>query len=347
MPFPKLKSYLKRIDICMTNDPRLNELHHWLQHDQGWKNYQLEIASADASFRRYFRLVQEGKSVIVMDAPPDKEDVRPFIDVTERLRNAQVQAPAILGQSTTRGFLILDDLGSTPYLDQLNPKNADHLYGDAIHALIRLQQADTQNLAEYDQCLLKQEMQLMPDWFLKKHLKLTLSDPQQALIEQTLQAISDAIEEQPKRFVHRDYHSRNLMITNDHNPGIIDYQDAVVGAITYDLVSLLRDCYIAWPQTQVEKWALNYRDQAVKAGLFPAVDDATFLRWFDLMGLQRHLKVLGIFARLYHRDGKSGYLNDLPLTLDYTLKIGKKHPETQALIQLFEELKIPEQIGLQ
>lgn len=326
----------------MTQDHRLQQLTHWVQ--ATWPMATLRVASADASFRRYFRIHHHDKTMIAMDAPPEKEDSQPFLEVTQRLLDANVHAPNILKHSLDQGFMVLSDLGSTPYLDRLNNNTADTLYADAISALIAIQQANTHGLPIYNAPLLQQEMQLMPDWFLGTHLQLDLTPQQQNIITQTFADLTQAIIEQPQVFVHRDYHSRNLMWMETNNPGIIDYQDAVLGAITYDLVSLLRDCYIAWPDNKVTQWALAYRDQAVEAGVMAPVNDETFMRWFDLMGLQRHLKVLGIFVRLYHRDGKENYLNDLPQTLDYVMQVGKKHPETQPLIQLFNDLGIPEKI---
>ena len=327
----------------MTQDLRLDELTQWVE--ETWSGAEITVASADASFRRYFRIHHQGKTMIAMDAPPEKEDIAPFLDVTNRLLTAGVHAPEILKQSLEKGFLILSDLGSTPYLDQLNTDSADALYSDAFQALLKIQTADTSALPRYNQELLQQEMQLMPEWFLSKHLGLSLTLEQQQLIQNSFDKLCDAILQQPQVFVHRDYHSRNLMITEQDNPGVIDYQDAVEGPITYDLASILRDCYIAWPNQQVEAWALLYRAQAVETGLMPSCDDQTFIRWFDLMGLQRHIKVLGIFARLYHRDGKENYLNDLPLTLSYVLEVGKKHSETKELVRLFEQFDIPAKIG--
>jgi aminoglycoside/choline kinase family phosphotransferase len=332
----------KREDKNMTQDSRLQQLTHWIQ--ETWPEATLRVASADASFRRYFRIYHKNETMIAMDAPPEKEDSRPFIDVTQRLLNVGVHAPNILKHSLEHGFMVLSDLGSTPYLDRLNEKTADALYADAITALITMQQANTEGLPVYNAALLQQEMQLMPDWFLTTHLQFALTEQQQDIIHQTFADLTRAIAEQPCVFVHRDYHSRNLMLVDTNNPAIIDYQDAVLGAITYDLVSLLRDCYIAWPDNKVEQWALAYRNQAVDAGVMASVNDQTFMRWFDLMGLQRHLKVLGIFARLYHRDGKENYLNDLPQTLEYVMHVAKKHPETQALFQLFNDLDIPKKI---
>lgn len=326
----------------MTQDPRLQQLTNWIK--QTYPEATLSVASADASFRRYFRIHWQNETMIAMDAPPEKEDSSPFIDVTQRLLKAGVHAPEILKYSLEQGFMVLSDLGSTPYLDRLNKETADNLYADAITALIKIQQADTQGLPVYNVDLLQQEMQLMPSWFLATHLQLGLDKSQQKIISDTFADLTSAVLEQPQAFVHRDYHSRNLMLTETDNPGIIDYQDAVLGAITYDLVSLLRDCYIAWSENKVEQWALAYRDQAVEAGVIGSVDNDIFMRWFDLMGLQRHIKVLGIFARLYHRDGKENYLNDLPQTVEYVMQVGKKHPETQALVQLFEELGIAKKI---
>ncbi len=329
----------------MTTDLRLQQLTQWIHQD--WPNATIEVASADASFRRYFRVTNDGITTIAMDAPPEQEDCTPFIDVTQRLRDASVHAPKIIRQDLKQGFLLLEDFGNTPYLDRLCPPTADKLYGDAIKALLKIQTADTQGLPEYDEALLQQEMQLMPDWFLQKHLDITPTTEQQKTIDRTLAVITTSVLQQPQVFVHRDYHSRNLMIVEDDNPGVIDYQDAVLGPITYDLVSLLRDCYIQWSHEKVSKWALvDYKQQAENAGLLSNVKSTTFIQWFDYMGLQRHIKVLGIFARLNHRDGKAHYLDDLPLTLDYVMEVANKYPLTRPLVDLFNEWDIPAKIGL-
>lgn len=327
----------------MSTDIRLNQLKQWLSTTLS-NDFTIEVASADASFRRYFRVSHQGKTYIAMDAPPDKEDSSPFLDIGQRLALTGVHVPIIHAHTLDHGFLLLEDLGCIPYQQQLSEK-ADELYHDAMQALIKMQTADCSQLPNYNKQRLREEMQLMPDWFLTTHLNLAISDTQQAIIDNTFQQLLDAIDEQPQGFVHRDYHSRNLMVVDHNNPGIIDFQDAVYGAITYDLVSLLRDCYVCWPQSQVEQWALSYRDMAVQQGIIPPINDQAFIRWFDLIGLQRHIKVLGIFARLWHRDGKQHYLQDLPLTLSYVLHIGQKHPETQALVELFHTLGIPETIG--
>lgn len=327
----------------MTKDIRLEQLTHWIHQES--PSASIEVASADASFRRYFRVIHNGKTTIAMDAPPEQEDCAPFIDVTQRLRNANVHAPEIIRQDLEQGFLLLEDFGNTPYLDELNEQTADKLYGDAIQSLIKIQSADTAGLPEYDEDLLQTEMQLMPDWFLNKHLNIHPDKEQQEIIDRMMKVIIATVLQQPQVFVHRDFHSRNLMITPNNNPGVIDYQDAVLGPITYDLASLLRDCYIRWPHERIAKLALDYKRQAEEAGLLQNITEQTFFQWIDYMGLQRHIKVLGIFARLNHRDGKTNYLDDLPLTLHYVMEVGKKYPLTRPLIDLFNEWDIPVKIG--
>ncbi len=340
----------------MTIDPRLQQLTDWIH--QETPNATIEVASADASFRRYFRVSNfdnSGKTAIAMDAPPEQEDCKPFIDVTKRLRDAGVHAPEIIRQNLEQGFLLLEDFGNTPYLDVLNNETADQLYGDALQSLLKIQTADTNDLPEYDEAFLQQEMQLMPEWFLKTHLDITPTSEQQKIIDRILAVITASVLQQPQVFVHRDYHSRNLMVLDKHhvkvggcasnNVGVIDYQDAMLGPISYDLVSLLRDCYIQWPNEKIAKWVLGYKKQAKDAGLMNKVPDATFIQWFDYMGLQRHIKVLGIFARLNHRDGKAHYLDDLPLTLHYVMEVANKYPLTRPLVDLFNEWDIPAKIG--
>jgi len=310
----------------MNTDTRLEKLKNWIDSELNWKNTKIEVASADASFRRYFRVSYIDTTYIAMDAPPDKEDILPFVDITQRLLATGVHAPEIIAQSVELGFLMLEDLGSTPYQDELS-HSADSHYTDAMQALIKIQQADTSDLPSYDRIFLHEEMQLMPDWFFKTHLDIDLSSQESQLIQQCFDGLIENILQQPNGFVHRDYHSRNLMVAAVNNPAVIDYQDAVHGPISYDLVSLLRDCYVHWPNQRVEKWALQYRDSVVAAGLMEPVDDATFIRWFDLMGLQRHLKAIGIFSRLNYRDGKQGYLKDIPRTLEYVTTVSAKYTE--------------------
>ncbi len=331
----------------MTNqDKRLDQLTHWIHQES--PNASIEVASADASFRRYFRVSDAGKTTIAMDAPPEHEDCTPFIDITQRLRDAGVHAPEIIRQDLEQGFLLLEDFGSTPYLDQLTTSTADKLYAEALQSLISIQQASTKDLPEYDDALLQTEMQFMPEWFLQKHLGITPNAEQLKTIQRIFNVISTAVLQQPQVFVHRDYHSRNLMVLKNNsagNIGIIDYQDAVLGPITYDLASLLRDCYIQWPNETIAPWVLGFKQQAEQAGLMQSVPDATFIQWFDYMGLQRHIKVLGIFARLNHRDGKTNYLDDLPLTLHYIMEVANRYPLTRPLVELFNEWGITEKIG--
>ena len=325
------------------NDARLVQLADWLS---GFTTPatlvdSLRPASADASFRRYFRVdTQSGQSLIVMDAPPPQEDVRPFVKVAELFSATGVSVPTILAQDTERGFLLLSDLGSTTYLKQLNPDTAHKLYLDAIDALIQLQvQSRAGVLPVYDRELLHRELMLFPDWYVTRHLKATLSDAQSADLNRVFDMLLANNLAQAQVYVHRDYHSRNLMVMDKGNPGILDFQDAVYGPITYDLVSLLRDAYIQWDEELVLDWTIRYWERARKAGLPVSHDVDAFYRDFEFMGLQRHLKVLGIFARLYHRDGKDGYLNDIPLVMDYTRKTAYRYKEFAPLIRLLDTLQ--------
>lgn len=327
----------------MIEDLRFKQLSTWIH--QEWPEATIEVASADASFRRYFRIFNNGETTIAMDAPPEKEDCAPFLDITQRLLDADVHAPKIIRQDLEQGFLLLEDLGSKPYLDDLDTELADKLYGDAMQALLKIQKANTQKLPEYDADFLMMEMQFMPEWFLQTHLQISPNQEQQNIINDCLNSIVKKLTVQPQVFVHRDYHSRNLMILEKDNPGVIDYQDAMLGPITYDLVSLLRDCYIQWPNDQVEAWVLSFKKMLENEGSLSNISDESFIEWFDYMGLQRHIKVLGIFARLNHRDGKSNYLNDLPLTLEYTMQIAQKYEDTKPLFDLFNQWQIPQTIN--
>lgn len=329
----------------MIQDVRLEQLTEWINTLTDWQGAQLAPASADASFRRYFRVTQHQQTAIAMDAPPDKENCTPFLDITDRLHHAGVAAPVIYAKNLLDGFLLLEDFGNTLLLNELSPSNVDTLYETAMDTLLHLQQAEIQGLPEYSHAFLRRELDLMPEWFLQQHLNFTAEDIPYKLIDHTFNNLITAVLEQPIAFVHRDYHSRNLMLAAEQKLGVIDYQDAVWGPITYDLVSLLRDCYVVWPQQRVKRWALAYHKEAIAAGVLPPIDEISFLRWFDLMGLQRHLKVLGIFARLNHRDGKASYLKDLPLTLSYILTIGSQHPETCRLVEWMRQAHIPERIG--
>ena len=299
----------------------------------------LTLASADASFRRYFRAhLSNGDHYIVMDAPPQYEDCHPFIRVAELFSAAGVNVPRVLQQDLAQGFLLLTDLGDTTYLSALNTTNAHPLYMDAIDALIQIQCASQAGvLPEYDAALLSRELQLFPDWYVVQHLGVTLSDEQSRVLQAAFARLLDNNLAQARVFVHRDYHSRNLMVT-EPNPGVLDFQDAVFGPITYDLVSLFKDAYIAWDEDVVIDWVIRYWEKARHANLPVPADFGEFYRDFEWMGMQRHLKVLGIFARLAHRDGKAGYLRDMPLVLDYVRKTADRYREFGPLLKLLDTL---------
>ncbi len=300
----------------------------------------LEPASNDASFRRYFRILtnrDDFPSLIIMDAPVDKEDLNPFLNVAQLLSVAGLNVPQVLHINQTDGFLLLSDLGNTTYLSALNQNTANHLYQEANKALVSLQsKADMSKLPIYDEALLQKEMDLFPEWYLGKHLNYNLSPSETHSLSIVFQQLNQNILAQPQVFVHRDFHSRNLMVTPENNPGILDFQDAVKGPITYDLVSLYRDAYIYWEEEQQVDWVIRYWELARKANLPVHADFGDFYRDFEWMGLQRHLKVLGIFARLYHRDGKDGYLKDLPLVLEYTEKVAQRYIALKPLIRILD-----------
>jgi aminoglycoside/choline kinase family phosphotransferase len=323
---------------------RLAALERWLGDSCGLNGFRIEPASGDASFRRYFRVTLDtGTTRIAMDAPPDKEDCGLFVAVAERFAAAGLHVPAIEAQDLAQGFVLLEDLGSTHYLDVLDEDSADRLYGDALSALMSLQACcDHGGLPDYDAGLLEREMALFPDWLLGRHLGLSLSGEEQAMLADTFRLLTASALDQPRVCVHRDYHSRNLLVApTGQTPGVIDFQDAVLGPVTYDLVSLLKDCYIAWPRERVDHWAMGYFELAVQSGVLRPEHENDFLRWFDLMGAQRHLKAAGIFARLNHRDGKPGYLKDIPRTLGYIVAGAERHPELAGLAQLIERRVLP------
>jgi aminoglycoside/choline kinase family phosphotransferase len=289
----------------------------------------LEPASADASFRSYWRTWHAGQSWIVMDSPPTQEDPRPWLEIGARLSAAGLHVPQVRAHDLEQGLLLIEDLGSRLYLPALNEDTVDALYGDALDALLRIQRGvDAVGLPPYDHAFLQRELEIMPEWFLRRHLGYTPECEEWDVLESAFTVLLKSALEQPRCFVHRDYHSRNLLITASNNPGIIDFQGALHGPITYDLASLLRDCYVVWDRARVEAWAEGHRLRLLGAGLIePAVNRERFLRWFDLIGLQRHIKVLGIFCRLYYRDGKSGYLDDLPRVYDYVIDVAARYPE--------------------
>ena len=322
---------------------RLQQLTDWLKTQFPDIPFELSPASADASFRRYFRATFADKTLIVMDAPPAHEDCKPFLHVGKLFEDAGTHVPHVYAQDLEQGFLLLSDLGNTTYLQALNDQNARELYGAATDALIRIQlasQPDT--LPPYDEALLLRELRLFPEWYIAKHLNITLSDKQTAALDTVFRRILDNNLAQPKVYVHRDFHSRNLMVT-DPNPGILDFQDAVYGPITYDLVSLFKDAYIHWEEEQVLDWLIRYWEKARKAGLPVHADFPDFYRDYEWMGVQRHIKVLGIFARLCHRDGKDGYLKDMPLVMHYLRRACSRYIALKPLLNLLDELE-PENV---
>ena len=326
---------------------RQEQLQAWLHQVLDGVDFILAPASADASFRRYFRVTLPDRTLIAMDAPLQHENCAPFLHVAEVFRAAGVNVPQVLAQDLAQGFLLLSDLGNTTYLAALNDNTAGDLYRDATDALVRIQLASQKGVfPDYDEALLTREMRLLPDWYVAKHLNAKLDDQQQALMQQTFDTLNRNILAQGQVYVHRDYHSRNLMVCAGANPGILDFQDAVYGAITYDLASLFKDAYIRWEEDQVLDWVVRYWQKAKKAGLPVPVDIADFYRDFEWMGVQRHIKVLGIFARLYYRDGKDGYLKDMPLVMDYLRRACDRYIELRPFLRLLNQLEDrQEQVG--
>lgn len=303
-------------------------LRSWLSDVLGPESLELTPASSDASFRRYWRVRRAGETWIAMDAPPEFEDCGRYADLARRFRACGLNTPEIHAEFREQGFLLISDLGDRVYLGELNEQSADRLYGDALDALETLQtRAPVEGLHQYDTALLTRELGLFREWLLQGLLERPLDARDRERLDRVASVLIASALEQPRVCVHRDYHSRNLMLTEAGNPGVLDFQDAVVGPITYDLVSLLRDCYIAWPEARVRDWALGYYRRAGASGLLDAVEAERFERWFDLMGMQRHLKACGIFARLSLRDGKHGYLADIPRTLGYVLDVAGRYPE--------------------
>ncbi|HSI24735.1 MAG TPA: phosphotransferase [Methylotenera sp.] len=324
---------------------RKNQLEAWLKQVLITQTFTLTTASADASFRRYFRVhlaneFKGYKTLIAMDAPPPQENCTPFVYVANLFLAAGLNVPQVLAQDLTNGFLLLSDLGDDTYLSALDPSSAQKLYSDATDALVKLQLASKPNiLPNYDAALLTREMQLFPDWYVAKHLKFELNAEQHTALNHTFELLNKNILAQGQVYVHRDYHSRNLMVTEENNPGVLDFQDGVYGAITYDLVSLLKDAYIQWDEEQIIDWAVRYWEKARKASLPVPTDFSEFYRDFEWMGAQRHIKVLGIFARLSHRDGKDGYLNDMPLVLHYLRKVCERYVELRPMLRLLDTLE--------
>jgi aminoglycoside/choline kinase family phosphotransferase len=333
--------------VAWPSAAREQAFHAWLDRLQAWSPVRESVraASADASFRRYLRIDTARGPCIVMDAPPTHEDCRSFVQLAGLLRAGGLHAPEVLAWDEAEGFMLLSDLGSTTYLQALNtqPAQADALYRDALAALVKLQGLAVQDqVPAYDRTLLLREMQLFPEWYIARHRGLVLNEKEHAVLERSFEHLLANALAQPARLVHRDYHCRNLMVCgapgSADNPGVLDFQDAVWGPITYDLVSLLRDAYVDWDEAQQIDWAVRYWEGARRAGLPVQADFGEFWRDMEWMGLQRHLKVLGIFCRLYHRDGKDGYLKDLPRVWRQAHRVASRYREFAALAQLLEKV---------
>jgi aminoglycoside/choline kinase family phosphotransferase len=322
-----------------SSDPRFDQLQLWVSDRLGVRDVSLERASEDASFRRYFRIRSNGRTWIAMDAPPEQEDCNPFVNVAALMHAAGVHVPEVIAQDLDRGFLLLSDLGTTTYLKALTDQNADALFSDAVDALIKWQLASREGvLPPYDEALLKRELELFPDWYMTRHLSAEPDAEQRKLLDELFASLVGASLAQPKVYVHRDYMPRNLMVSAP-NPGVLDFQDAVHGPITYDVVSLFRDAFISWREEQALDWIVRYWECAKRAGLPVGADFGAFYRDFEWMGLQRHLKVLGIFARIHYRDGKAGYLDDTPRFLTYARTVAGRYAELKGLLKLFDVLE--------
>jgi aminoglycoside/choline kinase family phosphotransferase len=352
---------------------RADALRRFAETALGATGLSIEPASADASFRSYWRVITPDRTYVVMDAPPGKEDLGPWLDIGTRLHRAGLHAPEVHAVDRGNGFVLMEDLGSRPYLAELGERSVDALYADALDALHRMQTAvDTAGLPAFDEAFVTTELELMPEWFLRRHLGYAIGCDEWDVIEVAFRALIAAVRSQPQTFMHRDYHSRNLMVVGSRdsgfgirdskeqtahaesrpavpnpesripnpgfpNPGIIDFQGAMIGPVAYDLASLLRDCYIAWDAERVEGWVESYRERLRHAYLVDShVDAARFRRWFDLAGLQRHIKVLGLFCRLNYRDGKAHYLDDLPLVWHYVITIAERYAELAPLADLLK-----------
>ena len=319
---------------------RQQQLVTWLHSHYPNETFTLAPASADASFRRYFRATfADGGTKIVMDAPPQHEDCEPFLHAGKLFEQAGAHVPHVYAQDLEQGFLLLSDLGNTTYLQALTTGNAPQLYGAATDALIKIQLASrADELPLYDEALLRRELDLFPEWYIGRHLGVTLNAKQLAKLEEVYTRILANNLAQPRVYVHRDYHSRNLMLT-EPNPGIIDFQDAVYGPITYDLASLFKDAYVHWEEPDIMDWLIRYWEKARKAGLPVRADFGEFYRDYEMMGVQRHIKVLGIFARLCHRDGKDGYLRDMPLVMGYLHRACARYIDLKPLLNILDELE--------
>ncbi|HEY4139406.1 MAG TPA: phosphotransferase [Casimicrobiaceae bacterium] len=341
------ESNVKLVNDTQSADARLAELSNWLAAVLGTREYAIAPASEDASFRRYFRVtlgspqraLSDAQTLIVMDAPPPRENCVPFVRIATLLAEAGVHAPKVLAQNLERGFLLLSDLGTATYLQALDNANANALFRDALDTLVRWQLATREDsLPPYDDALLRRELELFPEWYIGRHLGQTLSDAERQALSAVFERIIAANLAQSTVFVHRDFMPRNLMHTTP-NPGVLDFQDAVIGPISYDVACLFKDAFISWPEERVLDWTIRYWERARRARLPVPADFADFFRDVEWMGLQRHLKVLGIFARIRHRDGKSGYVEDTPRFIAYVRPVVQRYRELAPLAQLIDRLE--------
>jgi aminoglycoside/choline kinase family phosphotransferase len=327
--------------MATTPPDRSEELQRFVALQHPGHPFETALASADASFRSYWRVTTGTTTQIVMDAPPDKENIKPWLDIGQRLSRIGLHVPHVFATDYKRGFILMEDFGSRLYLAELEENRestarVDALYGDALDALMTMQtQVSVDGLPAFDEVFIKQELELMPAWFLERHLGYTLTCDDWDIVEAAFSRLIVALRAQPQVFMHRDLHSRNLMIVARNSPGIIDFQGAVRGPVGYDVASLLRDCYITWPSERVDAWIEQYRTSLAKVN-HAIANAAHFRTWVDLAGLQRHIKVLGLFCRLNYRDGKSGFLSDLPLVLDYVLSVARLHADFSDLVALIE-----------
>jgi len=326
----------------MQADSRLTLIHEWLHDACSLAHYELLPLAGDASFRRYFRIKTPTQTWVLMDAPPEKESSDAFVLIANAFKSHGLVAPEVLQHDLHKGLLLISDLGDNLYYNKLDAHTVDTLYEQALKTAVHMHSCQLENeqtLPFFDEALYLQECALFSDWYLPQYLQVSLTCAQERMLQSTFHKLIDMAHAQPQVFVHRDYHSRNLFLMEDDRVGIIDFQDAVVGPITYDAVSLLRDCYIDWPQEQVEKWVRQFQLMALEAGILDEEDPRVFMRWFDYVSLQRHFKCMGIFARLYFRDGKSGYLEDIPRVLHYATTISARYPEFSELHSFLKTLR--------
>lgn len=326
-------------------DKRRQALYLWLLTTQASSTFEMQVMPGDASTRRYFRIIDETKrTYVAMDAPPITENCRPFIEIANALRKKGLTTPVILASDVPQGFLLLTDFGKTLFRDALTPENADVLYGQALNVLAILrtcEQVDNWKIPPFTEAIMRQEIELFKSWFLKLHYQVTLSPSVESLFAETFDFIFKIIAEIPIVFMHRDYHSANIMVLPNHRLGLLDFQDAFMGPATYDLVSILRDCYVSWPDEKVMEWALYYKNLVPE---LYRVTDQTFLLWFDMMGLQRHMKALMTFARKYHRDGNVNYLQHIPRVLGYIKTVSERYEECKGLSQFFNNEILSKQV---